>query len=69
MLRVLKALGKNHMYLVVPSRAEPKFRATNARMMELYAQGLERYRLLLEQLTAHITTGAPLGSEFEPDFG
>ena len=69
MLRVLKALGKNHMYLVVPSRAEPKFRATNARMMELYAQSLDRYRVLLEQLTAHMKTGAPLGPEFEPDFG
>lgn len=69
LIRVLKSLSKTHMYLVVPSRAEPKFRATNARLMELYPQCLERYSLLLEQLTAHIKTGAPLGPDFAPDFG
>ena len=68
-LRVLKIIGNNRIYLVVPNRAEPKFRAVNPQLMELYNQSLRHYGILLEQLTAHMQTGAALGSEFEPDFG
>lgn len=35
----------------------------------LYDQALERYPVLLEQLTAHMGTGEPLGEDFAPNFG
>lgn len=35
----------------------------------LYEQALERYPVLLEQLTAHIKNDEPLGELFVPDFG
>ena len=68
-MRVLKALGTSQIYLVVPSRAEPKFRQTNEQMLALYQQALDLYTVLLAQLENHIKTGAPLGPEFEPVFG
>ena len=67
-MRVLKALGTSQIYLVVPSRAEPKFRQTNEEMLALYQQALDLYTVLLAQLEDHIKTGAPLGPEFEPIF-
>lgn len=68
-LRVLKHFGASKTHLLVPCRAEPKFRRTNEQMLTLYQQALDRYAVLLEQLHAHIQTGAPLGKEFDPDFG
>lgn len=68
-VRVLKILGGSKPYLLVPSRAEPKFRSTNTQMLALYQQAFDRYTVLLNQLQDHILTGAPLGPEFEPDFG
>jgi hypothetical protein len=68
-MRVLKSLGSSQIYLVVPSRAEPKFRRTNEQMLALYQQALDLYTVLLAQLENHIKTGTPLGPEFEPVFG
>lgn len=67
-VRVLKSLGGSRPYLLVPSRAEPKFKAVDQQMLALYTQALERYPLLLTQLQEHMTHGAPLGTEFEPVF-
>lgn len=38
-------------------------------LKERYDRALKRYPALLEQLTAHMKTGAPLGEDFAPDFG
>ncbi len=35
----------------------------------LYRQALERYPLLLQQLTEHLKSGTPLGDAFAPTFG
>lgn len=40
-----------------------------AELKELYDQALERYPILLEQLTTYLRTGEPLGDDFAPDFG
>lgn len=38
-------------------------------MKALYDQALDRYPVLLAQLTAHLRSGEPLGEEFEANFG
>ena len=38
-------------------------------LVELYGQALERYPRMMEELTAHMETGAPLGKDFAPTFG
>lgn len=38
-------------------------------LKERYDQALSRYPVLLEQLTAHMHTGDPLGEDFAPNFG
>ena len=38
-------------------------------LVELYGQALERYPRMVEELTAHMETGAPLGKDFAPTFG
>ena len=38
-------------------------------LVELYGQALERYPRMMEELTAHMETGAPLGKDFAPSFG
>ena len=38
-------------------------------LVELYGQALERYPRMMEELTAHMETGAPLGEDFAPTFG
>lgn len=41
----------------------------NKGMQAYYDRALARYPVLLEQLTAHMTTGEPLGEDFAADFG
>ena len=38
-------------------------------LVQLYAQALERYPRMLEQLMAHMETGESLGEDFAPSFG
>lgn len=38
-------------------------------LVHLYAQALERYPRMVEQLMAHMETGADLGEDFAPSFG
>jgi len=66
---VINMAGDNIRHQMVPSRAEPKFRRSNERLLELYGEALERYPVLLAQLTAYLHDGAPLGAEFDPIFG
>lgn len=40
-----------------------------AELYDLYNQALEKYPILLAQLTEHMQTGDPLGEDFAPDFG
>lgn len=66
---VIRNTADNVRHQMVPTRAEPKFRVSNGRLLELYGEALERYPVLLAQLTAHLRDGTPLGAEFDPIFG
>lgn len=41
----------------------------NEEFLSLFHKALERYPILLQQLTDHMRHAAPLGAEFDPDFG
>ena len=38
-------------------------------LVELYGQALERFPRMVEELTAHMERGEPLGVDFAPTFG
>lgn len=41
----------------------------NQEFLSLFDKALERYPILLQQITAHMEKAAPLGAEFDPEFG
>lgn len=71
--RLLKAIvspfGDTIQQQLMHDPANHKCLHLNKVLLALYDQALERYPVLLEQLTSHMENGTPLGEDFEPSFG
>lgn len=53
---------------LMPEHANPKCLHLDSVLLDLYSQALERYPDMVEQLTAYLNYGAPLGEDFDPPF-
>lgn len=53
----------------VPAQESPALAPHIQELHRLYGRALEQYPALLTRLTEHMQTGAPLGTEFAPNFG
>lgn len=67
--RTLAPFGENIRQQMILSPANHKCMHLNNDLLDLYGQALERFPVLLQQLTDHLETAAPLGEEFAPKFG
>lgn len=54
---------------MIPAEENPQLAPYIRELYDLYGQALERYPVMLSQLTAHLQTGANFGEDFAPDFG
>lgn len=54
--------------LLINEAPNPKCAHLNEPLMELYRKAQERYAVLLEQISAHLTYNAPFDDEFDPTF-
>lgn len=54
---------------LIPERPVEAFARMDSELLARYNRALKHYLLLLEQLTAHMRTGEPLGEDFEVTFG
>lgn len=65
----LHLTGDKFTALVMTPGPNPKCAHLDNVLNDLYTQAAERYPILSEQLTAHLTYGAPLGEDFLAPFG
>ena len=65
----LRLTGDRFTPFVMTPGPNPKCAHLDDTLKPLYDRASERYPLLAEQLTAHLTYGAPLGEDFLPRFG
>ena len=61
--------GKTGRDLLIPERLNSRCRRTTEELAALYRQAQENYPRLCEQLSRAISTGEPLGDDFEATFG
>ncbi|MGM9548632.1 MAG: zinc dependent phospholipase C family protein [Faecousia sp.] len=54
---------------LMPGQGDDRWKWMDSEMLVLYNRALKRYPILLEQITAHMRTGEPLGEDFAPTFG
>lgn len=54
---------------LMPQEADEGWRRSNSEMLVRYNRAVKRYPQLLEQLTAHMRSGEPLGEDFAANFG
>lgn len=66
---LLRRFSPSHLDQLIPEAEVEAYALYVRELKALYDQALERYPVLLAQLTAHMQTGEPLGAEFDPDFG
>lgn len=66
---ILKPANENVRDHVMMSQANPRCQGMYPELMALYNLALERYPLMLEQLQAHLDTGAEFGEYFDAIFG
>lgn len=55
--------------ILIPATEDEELTLYVDELLQLYAQALERYPRMVEQLTAHMETGTELGEDFAPSFG
>lgn len=61
--------GKVGLEMLMGEGPNPNCVQTNGMLIQLYRQAQERYPRLMDQMTRSISTGEPLGADFEPCFG
>ena len=67
--RLLKRIKPSLCQHCIPAEENEDLTPYLRELHDLYGQALERYGVMLSQLTAHLQTGADLGEAFAPDFG
>ena len=67
--KTLEKTSKSYAGLLIPVRPNPKCQEKDGILMEHYQQAVELYPVLLAQIQAHLAHNAPLGEEFQRDFG
>ena len=53
----------------IPAGEDPDLAPYMGELRDLYGQALEKYPVLLQEITAHLQTGEPFTEAFAPDFG
>ena len=66
---VLRTLGTEKLGLLMGSRPDEEFAASNAALCACYDRALDRYPELMDRLRDHLTFREPLGAEFDAIFG
>lgn len=66
---VLSAANETVAQSLMPGEPNANCAHLDGELLRLYDLALERYPILLEELTAHLHGGEPLGADFEPSFG
>lgn len=64
----ISVTGEKFSQHVMPPMANPKCAPFDEELMVLYTQALDRFPVLAEQFTAHLTYNAPLGEDFVAPF-
>ena len=67
--KLMEIPGGELRYHLMHERKNPNCNHLNEELLTLFRQALERYNVLLEQLTAYMEKKTPLGAEFDPEFG
>lgn len=67
--KLIRRFKPAHLEQLIPVQQVEEYSFQIGELTELYAQALEKYPLLLEQLMQHRKDGTPLGEAFAPDFG
>ena len=67
--KVLTLAGPDIAQQLMPTEADMSCENLDAPLMALYDEALEKYPDLLRQLLAHLYESAPLGQDFQRDFG
>lgn len=68
--KLLKLTKKQElMDQLLPTEGDERFKRMDSELLARYNRALKQYPVLLEQLTAHLRTGQPLGEDFAPKFG
>lgn len=65
---ILKGTNQNVRDHVMMTKANPRCEGMHPELMERYNLALTRYPQMLNELQAHLETGAPLGEYFDPTF-
>ena len=66
---ILKLTNQNVQDHVMGAKPNPRCEMLNPELLALYNTAVQRYGTMLEQLTAHLNEGIPLGEEFDAIFG
>lgn len=67
--KILQKIKPSLCDYMIPAEEQEDLAPYIRELHDLYGQALERYPRLLQQITAHLTSGEALGEEFAADFG
>lgn len=67
--KLTQRFSPSHLAHFIPMEEAEDYSYMIGELQSLYADALDRYPRLLEQLQLHRKTGEPLGDDFAPDFG
>lgn len=65
----MKMLGLSFAEHMIPAEEKEEWLVYTEELKLLYEKAVEKYPRMLQELLAHMETGADLGVDFEPDFG